>query len=84
MAQARDEAEAAPVAAAPAAFTDAPSAAPALPPVAEDAALAPAAWFERIRERRRQGDIAGARASLHLFVQAYPDAPLPGDLARLR
>jgi hypothetical protein len=87
MAQALDDAEAAPVAAAPAgpdAFADAPSAAPALPPVAEDAALAPAAWFERIRERRRQGDIAGARASLHLFVQAYPDAPLPGDLARLR
>ncbi len=70
--------------AAPAAFTDAKPTGAALPPVADDAALAPADWFDRIRERRRQGDLAGARASLQLFVRAYPTAPIPSDLARLR
>lgn len=49
-----------------------------------DAQLEPRAWLERIRERRQQGDTAGARASLQLFIQTYPDAPLPSDLARLR
>ena len=68
----------------PAAFTDAAPAAAALPPVADDAGLSQADWLERIRERRRQGDLAGARASLRLFVKAHPAAPLPTDLARLR
>ncbi|MFY2764539.1 hypothetical protein [Arenimonas sp. MALMAid1274] len=56
----------------------------ALPPVAEDARLAPAAWLDRVRERRSVGDAAGARASLRLFIRTYPDAPVPSDLARLR
>jgi hypothetical protein len=56
----------------------------ALPPVAEDAALAPQAWVARIRERLRVGDEVGARASLRLYLQAHPDAPVPSDLDRLR
>lgn len=55
-----------------------------LPPVAEDARLAPAAWLDRVRERRSLGDAAGARESLRLFINAHPDAPVPSDLARLR
>ena len=82
----------APVADAPAAaaapvgeaLADAAATADILPPVAEDARLAPDDWLDRIRERRRQGDSAGARASLRLFVQAHPEAPVPSDLARLR
>ena len=81
----------APVAAAPAAGAplgasegDAEVAAAILPPVADDAGLAPDDWIERIRERRRQGDSAGARASLRLFQRAYPEAPVPSDLDRLR
>ena len=82
---AMSEAESAPAAAAaPAAFSDAPSGEAVLPPVADDAQLSPADWFDRIRERRRQGDLAGARASLRLFLQVHPEAPLPSDLARLR
>lgn len=73
-----------PAAAAPAAGAGADFAGPAgLPPVADDARLTPAAWLERIRERRRQGDATGARASLRLFKQAHPEAPVPRDLARL-
>lgn len=56
----------------------------ALASVEIDAQLEPRAWLERIRERRQQGDTAGARASLQLFIRTYPDAPLPSDLARLR
>ncbi len=56
----------------------------ALASVELDAQLEPRAWLERIRERRQQGDTAGARASLQLFIRTYPDAPLPSDLARLR
>jgi hypothetical protein len=63
---------------------DAGLAATSLPPVAEDTRLAPREWLERIRDRLRQGDRAGARASLLLFVQAHPDAPVPTDLDRLR
>ena len=82
----------APVADAPAAaaapvgeaLADAAATADILPPVAEDARLAPDDWLDRIRERRRQGDSAGARASLRLFVQTHPEAPVPSDLARLR
>ena len=55
-----------------------------LPPVAEDASLAPEAWVARIRERLRRDDEAGARASLRLYLQAHPDAPVPSDLDRLR
>lgn len=63
---------------------DAGPTAAVLPPVADDRLLAPRDWLERIRERLRQGDRAGARASLLLFVQAHPDAPVPTDLDRLR
>lgn len=55
-----------------------------LPPVDDDAALDPAAWIERIRERVRQGDTAGARASLLRLRQAHPDTEIPADLAPLR
>ena len=53
-------------------------------PVAEDARLSQADWLDRIRERRRRGDDDGARASLRLFQQAHPGAPVPSDLARLQ
>jgi type IV secretory pathway VirB10-like protein len=55
-----------------------------LPPVAEDAALTPEAWIARVRERLRLGDEVGACASLRLYLQAHPDAPVPSDLDRLR
>jgi hypothetical protein len=55
-----------------------------LPPVSEDALLEPAPWLERIRERRRQGDLEGAKASLRLFLRTYPTAPVPTDLSSLR
>ncbi len=95
--QARESRDFAPAAASPPAPAPAPLSAPTaadsrgaalakppLPPVAEDAALAPDAWLERIRERLRQGDEAGARASLSLFLQTHPNAPVPSDLDRLR
>lgn len=55
-----------------------------LPPVDDDAMLAPAAWIERIRERVQQGDSAGARASLRRLLQAHPETELPADLVPLR
>lgn len=55
-----------------------------LPPVEHDARLDAAAWLERIRERIRQGDRAGAGASLRRFERAHPDLPLPPDLAQFR
>ncbi|GGA72778.1 hypothetical protein GCM10011521_08640 [Arenimonas soli] len=55
-----------------------------LPPVADDSRLAPDAWLERIRDRIRQGDRAGARASLQRFERAHPDITLPPDLAAFR
>ncbi|MBW8369211.1 MAG: hypothetical protein K0M70_15305 [Arenimonas sp.] len=77
--------------AAPAAAQDAMQAADAaapqaaiLPPAADDTGLGVDAWIERIRERLRQGDRAGARASLGLFMQAHPEASVPSDLDRLR
>ena len=74
--------EEAPVAA-PAPLAAAPTAG-ILPPVDEDAALEPAAWIERIRERVRQGDTAGARASLARLIKAHPGTDIPADLAPLR
>lgn len=56
----------------------------ALPPVSEDTALAPYAWFDRIRARRDAGDLAGARESLARLRAAHPDAAVPDDLADLR
>lgn len=55
-----------------------------LPPVDEDAALAPEAWLERIRERLRQGDRAGARASLLRLERTHPGFAIPDDLALLK
>lgn len=70
---------------APAAMPDvAPAGASVLPPVADDTRLEPRDWLERIRDRIRQDDRAGARASLQFFLQAHPDAPIPTDLDRLR
>jgi hypothetical protein len=57
---------------------------PALPPLAEDATLAPQDWFERIRLRRERGDLADARESLAMLQRAHPDAELPDDLLDLR
>jgi hypothetical protein len=54
-----------------------------LPPPSADAALNPTAWLERIRERVRRGDRAGAAASLRAFVQANPQAAVPADLQPL-
>lgn len=55
-----------------------------LPPVDEDATLAPEAWLDRIRERLRQGDRAGARASLLRLERTHPGFAIPDDLATLR
>lgn len=55
-------------------------AAPAQPFPGDDAALAPAAWLDRIRARLADGDRDGARASLRRFHQHYPDDAIPDDL----
>ena len=52
-------------------------------PVREDSRLEPAAWLQRIRDRRNAEDLDGARASLALFRQAHPRIRLPDDIARL-
>ncbi|BDU17207.1 hypothetical protein [Lysobacter auxotrophicus] len=52
-------------------------------PIAEDARLEPAAWLERIRERRDAGDADGARESLALFRRTHPRVRLPDDLRAL-
>jgi len=49
-------------------------------PVSEDARLEPAAWLERVRERRDAGDADGARESLALFRKTHPRVRLPNDL----
>ncbi len=54
-----------------------------LPAPTDDANLNPAEWIERVRERLRGGDRAGASASLHAFVRAHPDASIPDDLEQL-
>lgn len=55
-----------------------------LPPVDADAGLPAEDWLARIRERVRQGDRAGARASLLRFIEAHPGHPVPDDLDGLR
>lgn len=52
-------------------------------PVRDDARLEPAAWLERIRERRDADDLDGARASLALFRKQHPRIRLPSDLLQL-
>lgn len=54
-----------------------------LPPVEADRRLYPESWLERIRERLRQGDRAGARASLLDYQRTYPRHDIPEDLAPL-
>ena len=54
-----------------------------LPDWQNDAELAPDAWLERIGERLRQGDRAGATASLRSFVAKHPTTPVPAALAGL-
>lgn len=71
----------APPAALPAAVAE--DAQPALPPVDEDARLTPESWLERVRERLRRGDRAGARASLVEYRRLYPRHEIPADLAPL-
>ncbi|WP_146909919.1 hypothetical protein [Arenimonas daejeonensis] len=77
-------AAAAPAPASPRVLQDTAAFALPLPPVADDAALPPAKWIERIRDRLRLDDHAGARASLQLFLQTHPDVPVPADLDPLR
>ncbi|WP_102945640.1 hypothetical protein [Stenotrophomonas sp. VV52] len=48
-----------------------------------DAALPRRQWIKRIRERRDAGDVDTARASLERYMQAYPEARIPGDLREL-
>jgi hypothetical protein len=59
------------------------AASPALPALSDDATLGPAEWIERVRDRLRHGDRAGATSSLHAFVHAHPDATIPDDLQPL-
>lgn len=51
--------------------------------LAEDRALPPAQWLQRIRRHRFEGDGALARASLAAFVQAHPEQRIPEDLRAL-
>ncbi|SBV36061.1 putative proline/alanine-rich repetetive membrane anchored protein [uncultured Stenotrophomonas sp.] len=79
-------AEAAParLAAAPApAKLAAPAATTASSDLDADAALPPRQWLQRIRQRHKEGDDEGARASLHRFVEAHPKARIPRDLRPL-
>jgi len=48
--------------------------------VAEDAKLAPDLWLDVIRERVKQNDIPGAKASLKLFRKKHPNLPIPEEL----
>ena len=52
-------------------------------PVKDDARLEPAAWIDRIRERRDAGDVAGAWESRALFRTHHPRIRLPADLSTL-
>ena len=53
--------------------------------VAADARLSRKDWLERIRQRMRDNDTSGARASLALYLERFPGsrATLPADLRRL-
>lgn len=48
-----------------------------------DARLYPESWILKIRSRLRHGDVAGARASLKLFVEKYPNETVPTNLKPL-
>ena len=51
--------------------------------VQADAKRYPESWLLKIRTRVKEGDMAGARASLALFVAKYPKHPVPDDLKPL-
>ena len=51
--------------------------------VETDRRLLPAAWLQRIRDRRDAGDPGRALASLALFRKTHPEIRVPDDLARL-
>jgi Meckel syndrome type 1 protein len=59
------------------------SAAQARDRVLLDLRRAPDAWVLKIRQRLREGDLAGARASLKLYIERYPQRPVPEDLRPL-
>ncbi|HSO07065.1 MAG TPA: tetratricopeptide repeat protein [Pelomicrobium sp.] len=60
-------------------------AAPAASGLAKEApAPEPEAWIERIRALAREGRTVEARDELRRFLRAYPDHPVPDDLAALR
>jgi hypothetical protein len=48
-----------------------------------DARLYPESWILKIRSRLKHGDTAGARASLKLFVERYPQETVPNNLKPL-
>jgi len=48
-----------------------------------DARLYPESWILKIRSRLNHGDVAGARASLKLFVEHYPQETVPENLKPL-
>jgi TolA-binding protein len=51
--------------------------------VRADVRLYPESWIRKIRTRLKQGDTAGARASLKLFVETYPQEAVPENLKPL-
>lgn len=51
--------------------------------VQSDTRRYPESWLLKIRARRQEGDIEGARASLRLFVAKYPRYAVPDDLQTL-
>ncbi|MFN7137471.1 MAG: hypothetical protein ACK4MU_08160 [Thermomonas sp.] len=48
-----------------------------------DATLPRKQWLQRIRERRDNGDVDTARASLERYLQHYPETRVPRDLRQL-
>lgn len=79
MAKAASAERAADVASGAATATDATT----LARVRSDAHRYPESWLLKIRARRDEGDLAGARASLQLFHRTYPSHPVPDDLQPL-
>ncbi len=51
--------------------------------VAADEKLYPESWLLKIHNRLKAGDVAGARASLRLFVAKYPQQAVPAELKPL-
>jgi len=48
-----------------------------------DATLPRKQWLQRIRERRDNGDVDTARASLERYLQHYPETRIPRDVRQL-